>query len=1138
MAGTPAGGGGTGGAGGVGGPSIVQGVTDSLQEQNKALKTNNELIAQNPQLLQNVSLAEDEAAQKTNKFATALKEQALRSAEALSITNQLSGAITGFIGKLTEAAKLSKHYERMLTEVTEAQKLYLGSVNFSTKSMGDASAQMQKHITVLNRMKLDAVDLAKKYKVSVQEFDKVNAEVMGKFSTQIMAASKSQEKLKSIANTVFVMAKTAGMETGEAVEFMNQRASATAKTFLEVEKDTKQLAIATDAYKNKLKELGVDTQRTLMTSKQLVNVLQDMQKQFEFGGINLKVFGGMMGDFSAKLQAAGMSSNVAQKNLAAMGKLFADMSRPDLSDFFGTTVSMQIANTGGEGIIQDEKIKKRIKEQIDAAKKGGVTSPVQLASIAGEAAQGDIGFQRAQAQSLLKTTGGGGAVLHEMLKQKGFSGIGAVEAVNNLKKLASMTDEELKGGKKENKDMLEKFNKLQKATEEGSNPQADTYKAVVAIRNTTEKMERYVSQKLGIAVAAAVGGTIVTALATKFAAQKALGLAGAASGGAGGLLARLGGLATGAGGMVGRLIPGMAAGGGAAAGGGGMAAAAASAAGPVAIVTGIIISIKHMIDIHGKAIWAKIKGIGELIWSGLKPIVMTVGLAFKIVSDALKPVGDVLGHIIKAGLDLIKFAFEPVIGTVKRVMSVVMPIVYVIGKILVPIMKFLGEAAKGLVTVIKYSLYPVIFLMTKSFHIFNLAFDVVKGLLVGGFKILYGAVKPLISVFSSIGKGINEAIIKPLRSVVSAIISPFKRAGAAISKALSPVFGAFKKAGGAVGSVSSALKTLINIALIPLKIALMPLTLVVKGLSAAFKFVTGKLGGTGKILSTIIKAALIPFKIALLPVVVVAELLAGAFKLVVGGVKLVVSAFKWLTAPVRWLASKLGGLSGIISTVIKVGFAPLLVVVKAVSAALGLVKKAAEWVYNKTIGRVVKGVKKLWSGAKNIGKRLWGGAKKVGEGYKKLGEDIAGMFGIKKKEPIKAKGGIAEAAANAFKGVTDSLAKQPDKKEVDKKGLTEAGNALVRDYEDRKKALEDKGFTSTGASDMLERLQKTSRENASNNLTITPGSGEGTEDSQFKTDPTTGEISMKLPGSWVTIKKDDFKNSVAGVVTETLTKGT
>jgi hypothetical protein len=673
MAGTPT-------DGDKGGTNLLSGTTQSIIEQTKALKTNAEALAQNPALLGNVSLAEDEAAQKTKKFSEALKDQAIQSAQALSITNQLTGAVTGFIGKLTQAASLSRHYGRMLDEVNEAQKLYIGSVNFSTASLGKASEQMQRHITVLNRMKIDALDLSKKYKVSVKEFDKVNTEVMGKFSAQIMAVAGGREKLKKITESIFVMARTAGMESAEALEFMGQRGAATNKTVGALDKDMKLLAISTDAYKNKLKELGVDTQRTLLTSKQLVNVLGDMQKNFEYGAVNIKVFGGLMGDFAAKLQGAGMSSNVAQKNLMAMNKLFSDMSRPDLSDFFGTTVSMNIARTGGEGIIQDEKIKQRVKEQLDKARQSGVTNQVQLASIAGEAAQGDIGFQRAQAQDLLKKTKGGGPILHEILKGKGFSPVAAVEMVGTLKKLASMSDEDLKSGKKENKEMLESFNKLQKATEEGSTPEEKSYKAVIGIRHTTEKLERYVTQKLGIAIAAAVGGTIATALIARAATQKALGLLAAggatpaaaatqkawsliAAGGAAptAAAATAGGLLSKAGAAAGKVWGGMqAATSKVIPFGGRLASAAASGSklarlGLGAATGGIGIVLMEMVGglLKTKGLWGSIKNmftslgsalssLGKVVSTILTPFRWLGGLLGKFVSGVFKELGDKL----------------------------------------------------------------------------------------------------------------------------------------------------------------------------------------------------------------------------------------------------------------------------------------------------------------------------------------------------------------------------------------------------------------------------------------------------------------------------------------------------------------
>ena len=781
---------------------FTQSTADAVDEQEALLKVmerTNRAFQDTDENLKNVSLREQQAATQKEKLTKAAKDYITQLAREVSLYTQLQTAVSGFVGKLKTASSLNQHYTRMLGEVDAAQTTFLGSVNASTSGVAGASKELQRHIDTLRETRKSAHELSSKYRVDIKVIDQVNEQVWGKFGARLMATGNAQQRWRKTTEAAFVAARTAGISSAEAMDFMSQRAMNSNKSINELNKDMGALAVVTNQYKESLKKLGTEAiERMAGSVKYLAQALLDLNNKFDHGAPNVALYGQMQSKLMTNMTALGASEKDIIKDLGIMNSLYADMSKGDLQNFVGTLGGMKMIQEGGEDLIVDPKIRAKFKAQMDAARKRGADN-LELMRTAIQASAGDIGA--AKMLTKLRREVMGERLTREEMRGRGMSEAGITAMEQMVDNMDTMVEQAKKGDKTIEKDQK----KLQDLMSKGSSPQQKAYDTVVKIREHTQKIERLLQQSLAAGVGIGLGGMAIQGLS-------------ALGGGKllGGAAAKLGFGKVAGGAARAPMLGGML-------GGGGLAGAAAT--GGIAVLIGI--TLKHLIDRHGKEIFAQLKDIGKVIWESLKPVVDVIKMVIGTVSEALKPVADVVGEVIKSALSLIKPMVATIGSALKSVASALKPVVKVIGSILVPVLKVLAPVLKGVVKVAKVILTPAIWALSIPFKLLAVS---AKGL-GWAFGKLHSLIKPIIDGLRSVADWVYTNVLEPIGSAFKAVwnvIGPtVKKVGSVMWKAGKMMFSIFGKVAGVAWKVVKAFN--------PVALAFKAVAAVGKGLYTIFK---------------------------------------------------------------------------------------------------------------------------------------------------------------------------------------------------------------------------------------------------------------------------------------------------------------
>jgi len=438
-----------------------------------------------------------------------------KSKEWLKQQTSLRGALSGVTNELNALTILQKRYHARLEELGRSQKEFNASLFQSSKSIEQSRKRHDAYLKTIKQGHIDAIALANKYNLSMDETKKMTEELTGAFANQIQSYGDQSKALKGLQEQTLVFSKVMGVDTSRSIQFMRQQLEASGRTLDEVQNLTKAAAIAADSYAKWLDTLGDKSKRVARVTKEdLLDAIQKATDAYSKGKVEMEGFIAIQDNLIKGFEKAGINARDAKKIMGEFGTALANLQDDELQQYLSIDAleqAMQYAMQYG-----DETLKRRIQtaERIRTGRGEERSSPLAMRRMLG-ALKGSAAMQVAVMQSLNKMPE---QLRTEFLKQAGVEGQFSVdvlleqlapgsEAMKEMKEAMQTQADKDAAAKGEQKSA---WDQMIATTKAGHETQQSEYQVAVEIRNQMQNLHSLLHlTQYGIMTAigaAAIGG--------------------------------------------------------------------------------------------------------------------------------------------------------------------------------------------------------------------------------------------------------------------------------------------------------------------------------------------------------------------------------------------------------------------------------------------------------------------------------------------------------------------------------------------------------------------------------------------------------------------------------------------------------
>ena len=394
------------------------------------------------------------ATQEQEKWTVAIKssvaelaEQARQIGSWRSQLKDATGALGAFANQMKQSISLTGIHTQALKEFRQGSEAYSASLNLSTASMGKASGEAQKYMDAIHDAYVDARNVAGDYGMEVEKVREVSTNLQKTFGSQLGAMDNQSKALVRLQKETVIFSRLTGIDTGEAIQRMDERLSASGKTLDGVRVEMLEVSKVIDDYKIKLRALGKEAQLTgSLTAKDFLGVMKEVRSQFRQGIFDAGAFSKSLTFIGIEGKKAGFTREEMKSTVSGLGKVISSMS--DMSSYWGVNAAQMLQNMGKEiEASGNEALMKRLK----FARESDVAPVQQLKLIMGAMKGTALGqgliykslrttLDKSQLQEVTEKASGGDAWQAQMMTRMIASG----EAEKMALDTAKMSEEERK----------------------------------------------------------------------------------------------------------------------------------------------------------------------------------------------------------------------------------------------------------------------------------------------------------------------------------------------------------------------------------------------------------------------------------------------------------------------------------------------------------------------------------------------------------------------------------------------------------------------------------------------------------------------------------------------------------------------
>ena len=263
-----------------------------------------------------------------------------------SLSSQLSdatGAVKGFGQHLQKTASITHQYSLAMKEFKQGTEAYTQSLSLSTAKLGKASEETTKFMKATQHAYNKAYDVAKLYGIEVDQVRQQMNKLQVTFASQLAVTDNHGKALVRLTKDAMMFARTAGIDTSEAVKRLDERLQASNMTLEEVRVEQMLVMKEMDNYKKGLQALGKEAQKTgNVTSKDLVKALQQVRQEFKMGAYDAGAFAKSFTAMTLKGKKLGLTPEQLKGNVTALGTIMKKLASPDT--FTGMTSALEMVD--------------------------------------------------------------------------------------------------------------------------------------------------------------------------------------------------------------------------------------------------------------------------------------------------------------------------------------------------------------------------------------------------------------------------------------------------------------------------------------------------------------------------------------------------------------------------------------------------------------------------------------------------------------------------------------------------------------------------------------------------------------------------------------------------------------------------
>jgi hypothetical protein len=281
--------------------------------------------------------------------------------------DDVTGAVTGFGRELKKTASITHQYSLAMKEFKQGSEAYTQSLALSTDKLGKASAETTKFMKATQHAYNEAYNVAKIYGLEVDQVRQQMNKLQTTFASQLSATDNQGKALVRLTKEAMMFARTAGVDTSEAIQRMNERLQGSNLTLEEVRVEQMLVMKEMDNYKKKIQDLGKEAMKTgNITSKDLVKALQAVRQEFKLGAYDAGAFAKSFTTMTLKGKKLGLTPEQLKNNVTALGKVMSGLASPET--FTGMKTGLAMLERSGEFTGEMGTFMQDLKKRLDEGK--------------------------------------------------------------------------------------------------------------------------------------------------------------------------------------------------------------------------------------------------------------------------------------------------------------------------------------------------------------------------------------------------------------------------------------------------------------------------------------------------------------------------------------------------------------------------------------------------------------------------------------------------------------------------------------------------------------------------------------------------------------------------------------------------